>query len=76
MTTEIWTLYVAAVIALMSTPGPSQLLMLSNTGAHGLRRVCFFYGGKIEEQGTPSEFFGNPQRERTQQFLSAVKSAD
>ena len=39
-------------------------------------RVCFFYGGKIEEQGTPSELFGNPQRERTQQFLSAVKSAD
>jgi len=38
MTTEIWTLYVAAVIALMSTPGPSQLLMLSNTVAHGLRR--------------------------------------
>lgn len=76
MTTEIWTLYVAAVIALMSTPGPSQLLMLSNTGAHGLRRVCFFYGGKIEEQCTPSELFGNPQWERTQQFLSAVKSAD
>lgn len=39
-------------------------------------RVCFFYGGRIEEQGTPSELFGNPQRERTQQFLSAVKSAD
>jgi len=39
-------------------------------------RVCFFYGGKIEEQGTPKELFGNPQRERTQQFLSAVKSAD
>jgi len=39
-------------------------------------RVCFFFGGRIEEQGTPSELFGNPQRERTQQFLSAVKSAD
>ncbi len=39
-------------------------------------RVCFFYGGRIEEQGTPKELFGNPQRERTQQFLSAVKSAD
>ncbi|MFQ5437640.1 MAG: ectoine/hydroxyectoine ABC transporter ATP-binding protein EhuA [Paracoccaceae bacterium] len=39
-------------------------------------RVCFFYDGKIEEQGTPKELFGNPQRERTQQFLSAVKSAD
>lgn len=39
-------------------------------------RICFFYGGRIEEQGTPKELFGNPQRERTQQFLSAVKSAD
>jgi polar amino acid transport system ATP-binding protein len=39
-------------------------------------RVCFFYGGRIEEQGPPSELFGNPKNERTQQFLSAVKSAD
>ena len=39
-------------------------------------RVCFFYQGKIEEQGAPRDLFGNPQRERTQQFLSAVKSAD
>jgi polar amino acid transport system ATP-binding protein len=38
-------------------------------------RVCFFYGGRIEEQGTPEALFGNPQRERTQQFLSAVKEA-
>ena len=38
-------------------------------------RVCFFYQGKIEEQGAPDELFGNPQRERTQQFLSAVKEA-
>jgi polar amino acid transport system ATP-binding protein len=39
-------------------------------------RVCFFYQGKIEEQGPPDQLFGNPQRERTQQFLSAVKEAD
>lgn len=38
-------------------------------------RVCFFYAGKIEEQGTPEQVFENPQRERTQQFLSAVKEA-
>ncbi|MEP3053690.1 MULTISPECIES: ectoine/hydroxyectoine ABC transporter ATP-binding protein EhuA [Rhodobacterales] len=38
-------------------------------------RVCFFYGGKIEEQGKPADLFGDPQRERTQQFLSAVKEA-
>ena len=38
-------------------------------------RVCFFYGGKICEQGPPSELFGNPREERTKQFLSAVKEA-
>lgn len=39
-------------------------------------RVCFFYDGKIEEQGAPADLFDSPQRKRTQQFLSAVKSAD
>ena len=39
-------------------------------------RICFFYRGKIEEQGPPDALFGNPQRERTKQFLSAVKEAD
>ena len=29
-----------------------------------------------ERKGAPRDLFGNPQRERTQQFLSAVKSAD
>jgi len=39
-------------------------------------RVCFFYDGQIEEQAPPDKFFDSPQRQRTQQFLSAVKSAD
>ncbi|MEI2806554.1 ectoine/hydroxyectoine ABC transporter ATP-binding protein EhuA [Albidovulum sp.] len=39
-------------------------------------RVCFFFGGRIEEQGPPEALFGNPQRDRTRQFLSAVKEAD
>ena len=38
-------------------------------------RVCFFYQGKICEQGPPSEIFGNPQNERTRQFLNAVLEA-
>ncbi|MER8537549.1 ectoine/hydroxyectoine ABC transporter ATP-binding protein EhuA [Mesorhizobium sp. M1005] len=38
-------------------------------------RVCFFHGGKIEEQGPPDALFGNPQSYRTKQFLSAVKEA-
>src|SRR4029079_3406108 len=32
-------------------------------------RVCFFYQGKIAEQGPPAELFGNPKNERTRQFL-------
>lgn len=39
-------------------------------------RVCFFDKGKIHEQGTPDEIFGNPKRERTQQFLRAVTEAE
>jgi len=35
-------------------------------------RVCFFYGGKIVEQGPPHQLIGNPQNPRTQRFLSAV----
>ena len=38
MTIEIWSIYVATVFALMSTPGPSQLLMLSNSAKHGISR--------------------------------------
>jgi polar amino acid transport system ATP-binding protein len=38
-------------------------------------RVCFFFGGKICEQGPPDRLFGAPQNERTRQFLSAVLEA-
>lgn len=47
MTFETWTLYVATVLALMSTPGPSQLLMLSNSGAHGFQRAVFTAWGDL-----------------------------
>jgi polar amino acid transport system ATP-binding protein len=38
-------------------------------------RVCFFYQGKICEQGQPAELFGAPKNERTRQFLNAVLEA-
>ena len=38
-------------------------------------RVCFFYKGKIAEQGPPSQLFERPKNERTAQFLNAVLSA-
>jgi threonine/homoserine/homoserine lactone efflux protein len=47
MTFEIWALYVATVLALMSTPGPSQLLMLSNSASHGFRRSLATAAGDL-----------------------------
>jgi polar amino acid transport system ATP-binding protein len=38
-------------------------------------RVCFFYAGKIAEQGPPSQLFGAPKNDRTRQFLNAVLEA-
>jgi polar amino acid transport system ATP-binding protein len=38
-------------------------------------RVCFFYGGRILEDGPPDAIFGAPRTERLQQFLSAVLEA-
>jgi polar amino acid transport system ATP-binding protein len=38
-------------------------------------RVCFFYAGRIAEQGPPDQLFTAPQNERTRQFLSAVLDA-
>lgn len=35
-------------------------------------RICFFDKGRICEQGTPDEIFGNPKQERTREFLSSV----
>ncbi len=35
-------------------------------------RVIFMDGGYIIEEGTPEEVFGNPQNERTQNFLNKV----
>lgn len=47
MTLDVWTLYCATVLALMSTPGPSQLLMLSNAAAHGFSRALATASGDL-----------------------------
>jgi ABC-type polar amino acid transport system ATPase subunit len=36
------------------------------------RRVLFMDEGEILEEGAPAELFGNPQSERTRQFLSKI----
>lgn len=47
MTFDVWALYVATVLALMVTPGPSQLLLLSNSATHGFRRALSTAAGDL-----------------------------
>lgn len=47
MSLEFWFVYVAAVLALMSTPGPSHLLMLSNSATHGFKRSLATVAGDL-----------------------------
>lgn len=47
MLIETWLTYVATVLVLMSTPGPSQLLMLSNSATNGFGRGLFTAAGDL-----------------------------
>lgn len=47
MSIEAWLIYVATVLALMSTPGPSHLLMISNSVANGFSRGLFTAWGDL-----------------------------
>ena len=47
MTWQIWTAYAGTVLILMSTPGPSQLLMLSNSATHGFPRSIATAAGDL-----------------------------
>ena len=47
MTVDTWILYVATVLILMSTPGPSHLLMLSVSMSNGFRRSLATAGGDL-----------------------------
>jgi polar amino acid transport system ATP-binding protein len=38
-------------------------------------RVCFLDAGQILEQGPPDQLFGNPQEQRTRQFLTRIIEA-
>lgn len=47
MSIESWAIYLATVLVLMSTPGPSQLLMLSNSATHGFKRSIATAAGDL-----------------------------
>lgn len=44
---EAWLVYVGTVLVLMSTPGPSQLLMLSNSISNGFHKSLFTAAGDL-----------------------------
>lgn len=47
MELEIWLLYLGTVLAFMSTPGPSHILMLSNSLGNGFRRSIATAAGDL-----------------------------
>ncbi|MEM6462955.1 MAG: LysE family transporter [Pseudomonadota bacterium] len=47
MSLSVWIIYLVTVIAVMSIPGPSQLLMLTNSSSHGIRRALSTAAGDI-----------------------------
>lgn len=47
MTFQIWLAYISAVLILMITPGPSQLLMLSNSLGSGFKRSIATVAGDL-----------------------------
>ena len=47
MNIEIWLAYITTVLVLMSTPGPSQLLMLSNSIQNGFKKSLSTAAGDL-----------------------------
>jgi polar amino acid transport system ATP-binding protein len=70
---------IGEVLAVMKDLAQSGMTMVVVTHEMGFARevsdrVVFMDFGEILEEGVPSEFFLNPQQERTQQFLKQVLS--
>jgi polar amino acid transport system ATP-binding protein len=68
---------VGEVLAVMKELAEDGMTMVVVTHEMGFarevgNRVLFMDEGKIVEQGTPEEVFGNPKHPRLQDFLSKV----
>lgn len=65
---------VLAVIKQLVQEGMTMVIVTHEMGfaREVADRVLFMDGGYIVEQGTPREIFGNPQNERTKDFLNKV----
>lgn len=68
---------VGEVLELMKQLATDGMTMVVVTHEMGFARevadrVIFMCDGKIAEEGTPEEIFGNPQNPRTKQFLDSI----
>ena len=54
-------------------PGGTQISAQLQFARAVADRILFFDQGGIEEEGTPSELFDHPKRERTKQFLHSFR---
>jgi glutamine transport system ATP-binding protein len=65
---------VLAVIKQLAQEGMTMVIVTHEMGfaREVADRILFMDGGYIVEQGTPREIFGNPQNERTKDFLNKV----
>ena len=68
---------VGDVLGIVRELAQDGLTMLLATHEMGFARevasqVCFLHEGRILERGTPAQIFGDPQEERTRQFLHRV----
>lgn len=71
---------VGEVLSVIRNLAERGLTMVLATHEMGFARdvadqVCFLHEGVVLEAAPPGEFFTNPQRERTQQFLTRVTEA-
>jgi polar amino acid transport system ATP-binding protein len=71
---------VTEVLSLVGELAAEGMTMLIATHEMGFARdvsskVCFLYGGHIEEEGPPQQIFSAPQEERTQAFLRRIVEA-
>ncbi len=70
---------VGEVLDLLRQLTAEGMTMILNTHEMGFARqvadtVCFLHGGGIHEQGPPEQVIGDPQQERTRQFLSRIRA--
>lgn len=68
---------VGEVLSVVRDLKEQGMTMVLSTHEMGFARevadqVCFLDGGVVLEQGPPEQVFGDPQEERTRQFLSRV----